>query len=725
MTHGVRCPSGCSIQTSTSELTNVVIAWVHTPDWAASRAYLDNHAANLLTDRAEAVLEHLIDTNPAASELRDHLALLQAARAHGPAAAYAAHADQRLTGRLTQTLDDWINTRTWDQSRAFAAAHASELLDPASADILDDIARQDLGDRVLRLHRGLLGYAAAAGFDTAYALRTDPVRRRALLAGPDAGLAADTGLALARLHSGQSADDPEAHFQLAAATLLAGIPDETAAALADCADNAAPFERRDFARRLRELTAGQPQLAAITAELEQILLTTPDTPAAGESGDISAEPADDPLADLLLAWIDTPTWEESEAFLTSHSQELLTLRGHAALSQLAAGRPGDNQLALHVNLFRAVLAQGIAAAYAQLRAELTQERQARMLREWLSLAADSASSAAYLAEHAGDLADPQAIALLAAECDHEPDNALLWQHLGLLLLADQSADGYAAAETGEPSPFQRSTALLESGDLDQALGWACLARAAETGAGALLMGQIQTRRSEPDRASEALATAAEQIDVRRLGEVLDAFDRLIAAQPADSWLHGQHADALQRAGRPDDALAAWDHAISLDQDNPSPHFNKAHLLFGLSRFEDAQAELLAVTRLRPGDILGAAVFLAAIAWPTDTSQARQHLQAALTSPGERLRPFTRAFYRAIALTGLGRAEDAISELEAAAPSRTRQEASLDNTDTALLNRFRDPPLPGLEPLLRFFETAPADPQTQEQAGGPAETTDPP
>jgi hypothetical protein len=704
-----------------SKLTNIVIAWVHTPDWAASRTYLDNHAATLLTDRAEAMLEYLIDANPATPELPDHLALLQAARTQGPAAAYATHADRRMTDRLAQTLDDWIGTRTWDQSQAFAAAHSSDLLDSAALAILETFTEQDLGDGMLRLHRGLLGYATAAGFDAAYALRADPSQRRTMLAGPGTDLPAGTWLALARLHSGQSADDPEAHFQLGAATVLAGIPDEAAAALADCADNAAPFERRDFARRLRELTAGQPQLAAITAELEQILLTTRDTPAAGESGDIGAEPAGDPFADLLLSWIDTPAWEESEAFVTSNSQELLTTRSYAALSQLAAAQPGDDQLAVHLNLLRAVLAQGIIAAYVQLRAELVQARQADVLREWVSLAADPAASASYLAEHADDLDAPQAIALLAAECDREPGDARLWWHLGLLMLGDHAADGYTAAGTGDPSPLQRSAGLLDDGDLDKALAWACLARAADPGPGALLMGQIQTRRGEPDRAREALTTATGQTDPRRLGEVLDAYDHLIAAQPAGPWLHGEHADALQRAGRPDDALAAWDHALSLAPDNPSLHFNKAHLLFGQSRLEEAQAELLTVTRLRPGDILGAAVLLAAIAWPVDTSQAQQHLQAALTSPGERLTPFTRAFYRAITLAALGRTEDAISELEAAAASQTE----LDDTDIAVLNRFRDPPLPGLNQFLQLFETVPADPQTQEQTRKPTETTDPP
>jgi hypothetical protein len=120
---------------------------------------------------------------------------------------------------------------------------------------------------VLRLHRGLLGYAVTAGFDATYDLLPDSDRQRALRTDP--ATPAGTRLALARMRSALAGDDPEAHFQLAAATLLA-IPDESdadtaeetaahareaAAALADCAANAAPYEQRDFARRLNQLAA--------------------------------------------------------------------------------------------------------------------------------------------------------------------------------------------------------------------------------------------------------------------------------------------------------------------------------------------------------------------------------------------------------------------------------------------------------------------------------------
>ena len=484
---------------------------------------------------------------------------------------------------------------------------------------------------MLRLHRGLLAYAAIAGFDAAYDLRPDTTRQRQMLTDP--ATPAGTRLAVARLHSGQADDDPEAHFQLAAITLLAGNPDEAAAALADCAGNAAPFERRDFTRRLRQATAGHPQLAAITAELEQILLESPDGQADDEPGDTGTVPDEDTLAGLLAAWISTPTWEESEAFLTSHSHELLTLRGYATVSQLAAARPGDDTLTLHINLFRAVLAHGIPAAYEQLRSELDQQHRARVLGEWLNLATDPQASAAYLAEHVQELNDPQTVNLLASECDRNPSDPRLWRHLGLLLLAGQAADGYVAAETGDLSPAERAGALLDSGDLAQALGWACLARAAGPGPGALLMGQVQTRRGDLGRAREALATATEQIDPARLSEVLTAYDQLLADHPDEAWLHAEHADALHRAGQPREALAAYDQALSLAPEDASLHFNKGYLLFALARMDEAQAEFLTVEQLRPGDILSPAVLLAAITWPADTHQARQHLQAALASPG--------------------------------------------------------------------------------------------
>ncbi len=102
----------------------------------------------------------------------------------------------------------------------------------------------------------------------------------------DPATLAETRLAIARMRSGRAADDSEAHFQLAALTLLAisGQSDpeatgplarEAAVALADCAANAAPYEQRDYVRRLAQLGAEYPALTRYVAELQHILTGKP------------------------------------------------------------------------------------------------------------------------------------------------------------------------------------------------------------------------------------------------------------------------------------------------------------------------------------------------------------------------------------------------------------------------------------------------------------------
>jgi hypothetical protein len=270
------------------QLADKILAWIGTKDWPASQAYLEDNTSTLLTDEAEATLEHLLDSNPAAAAtVEEHLELFRTARTNGVDAAYAAHQEQILTQYLIQTLQQWLATPTWPASQTFATAHADELLHPTTQAFLADAADQDPGGLELRLHRGLLGYAATAGFDAAYDLLPDTDRQRQMVTDP--ATPPDTRLALARLHSAQADDDPEAHFQLTIATLTAildqaapldqsaPLAHEAAAALADCASNAAPYEQRDFARRLAQLSTEHPLLAAFTAKLQRILTSKPDT----------------------------------------------------------------------------------------------------------------------------------------------------------------------------------------------------------------------------------------------------------------------------------------------------------------------------------------------------------------------------------------------------------------------------------------------------------------
>jgi tetratricopeptide (TPR) repeat protein len=152
----------------------------------------------------------------------------------------------------------------------------------------------------------------------------------------------------------------------------------------------------------------------------------------------------------------------------------------------------------------------------------------------------------------------------------------------------------------------------------------------------------------------------------------------------------------------DDVLSAYDQALAIAPDYASLHFNKAVLLFGAGRFSEAEPELRETIRLRPSDVLGALVLRAAMAWPTDQHEARKQFTKALSSPGDLLSPFTRALYRAIALAGIGRAEDAQQELRAALPAQSPDEKNLDEATTRLLKQLHDPPLPGLNSLRQLI-----------------------
>lgn len=76
------------------------------------------------------------------------------------------------------------------------------------------------------------------------------------------------------------------------------------------------------------------------------------------------------LSDTLIAWIQTPDWEESESYLRERTDQLLSDEAEAALALLAENNPDAQSIPLHQNLLAGCRAQGIDAAYEQLRQEL-------------------------------------------------------------------------------------------------------------------------------------------------------------------------------------------------------------------------------------------------------------------------------------------------------------------------------------------------------------------
>ena len=199
---------------------------------------------------------------------------------------------------------------------------------------------------------------------------------------------------------------------------------------------------------------------------------------------------------------------------------------------------------------------------------------------------DWTASAAYLAEHSAEMSAPAALAAAAEACERQPDEAMLWLHLGLLLLGDDAASGYSAIRTGMPDPYERAESLITETQFDQALAWACLARGKDSGRGALILARVRLWRAEPDQAAEALAAAAAGINHEQLAEVLSVYTELLQAQPGEAWRYAEYGTALARARQIDDALTAHEKSISLDPGNASFHFNLGNFLLSIGQFDD-------------------------------------------------------------------------------------------------------------------------------------------
>jgi len=323
---------------------------------------------------------------------------------------------------------------------------------------------------------------------------------------------------------------------------------------------------------------------------------------------------------------------------------------------------------------------------------------------WLDCAPQWTASATYLAERHSELSGAAALAALKDACNRNPSDAMLWLHLGLLMMGDQAADAYATATTGEPDPFEQAQELLAEGHLNRALAWAHVARSHDASTGALLQARVLLKLEEPDQAAVALDTATENADRGLLPQILTVYEDVLRAQPRNPWRYEEYASALERAGQIPAAVAAYDQAIALAPQEASHHFNKGWFLFAHGRFREARSECLEVMQLRADDVLGARVLLAAIAWPDDPEIAREHLSAAISSPGERLDPHSRALFRALALAGTDHLDEALAELRTDT-STDSDDTILDQAERQLLRRFQNPPLPGLDQILPLLDTS--------------------
>ncbi len=243
----------------TPEQINVVATWIAAPTWRQSKSYHAAHEAELMADWAFVAIEELLLLVAPLAER--HLDLLDEIMAFGVDAAY-----QPLL--LEDLVTDWISAANWQESRSFAAEHATELITCAA-----ETALVRLGHATATVvHLAVLGLARRDGLEAAYDCVTDrrfaaDRMRRAL-----GEAESNTIVALAMLEGRVFGESFAAAAHLAVAGSLAGAPMSDTTKLEELAAQADAAERQRVTTEIAELIVRVPEHAGRLGSLPKILL---------------------------------------------------------------------------------------------------------------------------------------------------------------------------------------------------------------------------------------------------------------------------------------------------------------------------------------------------------------------------------------------------------------------------------------------------------------------
>ena len=240
-------------------------------------------------------------------------------------------------------FDAFSATRSAQEMLALAAAATDDALDALEQAVEARLATA-AADEAAALRERLTSLRGLRGE------HADDIRRMRDLAQPLVAMSDDERLLLAVTAAQSTADI----MRLVAETADDDLDRLEAAAAAKLAAAAAD-ERTAWQARLDDLRRWR----ATAQEARRTL---------APSGQADAQA----LAERLVAWIETPDWDASEAFLAEHAAELLSAAAAAAMTLLHMNNAGHEQVALHANLLRACRQHGIEAAYEQLRREQAQ-----------------------------------------------------------------------------------------------------------------------------------------------------------------------------------------------------------------------------------------------------------------------------------------------------------------------------------------------------------------
>jgi len=243
----------------TPEQINVVAKWITAPTWRQSKSYLAAHEEELMAGWAFVAIEELLLLVAPLAER--HLELLEEIMVSGADTAY-----QPLL--LEDLVTDWISAPNWQESRSFAAEHATELITCEA-----EAALIRLGHATATVvHLAVLGLARQDGLEAAYECVTDrrfaaDRMRRAL-----GEAESNTIVQLAMLEGRVFGESFAAAAHLAVAGSLAGTPIDDTTQLEELAEQADAAERQRVTAEIAELIGRVPEHADRLGSLPKILL---------------------------------------------------------------------------------------------------------------------------------------------------------------------------------------------------------------------------------------------------------------------------------------------------------------------------------------------------------------------------------------------------------------------------------------------------------------------
>ncbi len=258
------------------------------------------------------------------------------------------------------------------------------------------------------------------------------------------------------------------------------------------------------------------------------------------------------LADRLIAWIQTPDWGQSQAFLAEYAVELLSNEAEQVLALLQENNSQNRAIPQHLALLERCREIGVEAAYAELQAAIDVEQ-------------DSSAQALLAALRTVGSAEE-----LARVMEEHP---LLGERPALERLAGAVVQAQAAGET----EFTERLLVLLGPLLD-------------------IYNRSHAEAIEPEE-QEWFITLHERL--LAAGDALEIPDITVVLNQSLGWALNTLGNYYAQAGDPKEAVTAYSRALSTAPENAMLYRNRAGEYIELGEFDRAKTDIEAAAGLEP------------------------------------------------------------------------------------------------------------------------------